>query len=411
MKPASNSDMTSASTSRIRAWLGTLGPGIITAALVFGPSKITITSKLGADYGFSLLWIVAVAIFFMAIFTAMAGRIGRATDKSFLSTIREKWGQPVTLATGLGVFLVTASFQTGNSVGIGIAAAELSHTPATPWIVFFNLLAISLLFFRSFYKTLERMMIFLVMVILFAFLVTLFLSKPSLTQVASGIIPSVPAGSSGLVIAFVASCFSIVGACYQSYLVQEQMRINPNVKQTSSDSLPGILILGAMAAIVLICAAAVLNPQGIHVNSGSDMAKALEPLFGNYASTLFLCGLFAASFSALIGNASLGGTLLGDALGYGGRFNSKAIRWLIAVIMIIGATLAIIFGKLPIQLMIFAQSITIVIVPFIGITLYVIANDSRLMGNLVNTLRVKILAGLGLLLLIVLAIQSISSML
>lgn len=63
----------------LKKWLRSLGPGIITAALVFGPSKMTITSKLGAEYGYSLLWIVAVAIFFMAIFTAMSARIGLAT--------------------------------------------------------------------------------------------------------------------------------------------------------------------------------------------------------------------------------------------------------------------------------------------------------------------------------------------
>ncbi|WP_257668316.1 divalent metal cation transporter [Parapedobacter tibetensis] len=53
-----------------------LAPGIVTAAIVFGPSKITITSKIGADYGYSLLWIVVVAIFFMMVFTAMGARIG-----------------------------------------------------------------------------------------------------------------------------------------------------------------------------------------------------------------------------------------------------------------------------------------------------------------------------------------------
>ena len=43
-------------------------PGIITAALVFGPSKMTITSRLGADYGYSMLWVVVLAIFFMMVF-------------------------------------------------------------------------------------------------------------------------------------------------------------------------------------------------------------------------------------------------------------------------------------------------------------------------------------------------------
>ncbi len=49
--------------SSFRKWILSLGPGIITAAVVFGPSKMTITSKMGAVYGYSLLWIVVIAIF------------------------------------------------------------------------------------------------------------------------------------------------------------------------------------------------------------------------------------------------------------------------------------------------------------------------------------------------------------
>ena len=45
--------------------LQSLGPGIIIAALVFGPSKITITTMLGSKFNYSMLWIVFVAIFFM----------------------------------------------------------------------------------------------------------------------------------------------------------------------------------------------------------------------------------------------------------------------------------------------------------------------------------------------------------
>src|SRR4028118_2231081 len=90
-----------------KKWLLSLGPGLIVAALVFGPSKMTITSKLGAEYGYALLWIVVVAIFFMVIFTSMAGRIGMATEQSLLSTIRQKWGKGAAIAVGLGVFFVT----------------------------------------------------------------------------------------------------------------------------------------------------------------------------------------------------------------------------------------------------------------------------------------------------------------
>ena len=94
----------------LKTWLRSLGPGIIIAAVVFGPSKITITTMLGASYNYSLLWIVVVAIFFMTIFTYMSARIGIATQKSLLTTISDKWGAPAKIFVGLGIFLVTASF-------------------------------------------------------------------------------------------------------------------------------------------------------------------------------------------------------------------------------------------------------------------------------------------------------------
>lgn len=391
----------------LKTALQSLGPGIIIAALVFGPSKITIISILGAKYNYSMLWLVVIAIFFMIIFTSMSARIGIATKKSLLSTIAEKWGRAAGMFTGLGIFLVSASFQAGNSIGIGISLAEPTHTSQAPWIILFNAIAISLLFFRTFYKVLEKIMIGLVFLMLFAFITTLILSKPSITDIVTGFVPTIPTGSMVLVIAFMASCFSIVGASYQSYLVQERMRISPDAPQSGKQSIVGMCILGVMSAVLLICCATVLHPKGVAINSATDMAKALEPAFGKYASYLFLAGLFGASFSALIGNATLGGTLTGDALGYGGMLSSKMIRFLIAVVMLIGASVAIIFGKLPLQLIIVAQAVTIFIVPFIGIALYLVANDKKLMGAYKNNTFQNIAGGIGLLVMIFLALNNI----
>lgn len=74
-------------------WIHTIGPGLIVGALVFGPSKLTITSKIGANFGYDLLWIIIIAIFFMAVYTLIAERIGLGTDKSLLTVIGEKWGE------------------------------------------------------------------------------------------------------------------------------------------------------------------------------------------------------------------------------------------------------------------------------------------------------------------------------
>lgn len=377
-------------------------PGIITAALVFGPSKMTITSRLGADYGYSLLWIVVVAIFFMLVFTSMGARIGEGNNISMLTLIRNKWGRRVTILIGIGVFLVTTSFQAGNSIGVGIAVSEATNTPVWWWIVLFNLLGISLLFFRSFYKTLERLMISLVALMLFAFLTTLFLISPSVAEVSTGLIPKIPAGSTGFMIAFIASCFSIVGAFYQSYLEQENKKSSLQVGKSKSST--GIILLGVMSAVVIICAGSVLHPKGIKVSSAGEMSGVLEPLFGPYAANLFLAGLFGASFSSLVGNATVGGSLLGDALGIGSKLNDVSIKGLIALVMVAGASIALAFGKLPLELIIFAQSVTIFLVPLIGFAMFAIANDEKIMGKRVNNRFQKISGALGLILLSVLAV-------
>ncbi len=392
-------------------WVHTITPGLITAALVFGPSKLTITSKLGALYGYDMLWIVAVAIFFMAVFAAIATRVGAAADVSLLQIVRRKWGKTPALALGVGVFLVSTSFQAGNSIGVGIALGELTGTSPKPWLLGCTAIAIGLLFFRKFYSVLEKTMITLILLMLFSFITVFVLSQPSPVSIAKGfVIPSIPDGALGLLIAFVASCFSIVGALYQSYLIQERVRLNPALKNAKNDSLTGTLLLGVMSAIVIICAAAVLNPKGLTVNSGSDMAKALEPIFGHNASTLFLIGLFGAAFSSLIGNASVGGTLLSDAMGYGSSFGSKSVRLATALVMVVGAGVALSFGGLPLELIVFAQSVTIFVVPFIGIAMYIVSNDKSIMGDKVNTPFYKIAGLAGLILIITLALINIKEL-
>lgn len=398
----------------MRKLLNILGPGIITAALVFGPSKMTITSKMGADYEYSLLWIVLVALFFMGIYTAMCSRIGAIHDKSLLTLIKERFGKGMGIAIGVGIFLVATSFQAGNSIGVGIAIGEATDTPLAIWTITFTVMGIALLFFPSFYKVMEKLMLTLVLLMLGCFIATLFLADIDVGKAIGGLSPSIPSGSLGLVIAFTASCFSLVGAFYQTYLIQERRKINRgkpvNLQESEQGAFTGVAILGGMSAAVLICAAAVLFPKGIHVASAAEMGKALEPLFGKYASTLFFVGLFGASFSSVVGNATLGGAMLGDALGFSSSLNSKKVKLLISLVMILGSTVAITFGRLPLELIVLAQSVTIFLVPFIGIAIFVIASSKSIMGQYANNLFYKIAGMLGLGVIFILMISNVYDM-
>ena len=142
----------------IQRWFKSLGPGLITAALVFGPGSLTITSKLGAVYGYHLLWVIIIAALLMLTFTGMGARIGLASEHSLITLFRNKWGKSAALLAGISVFFVTAAFQAGNTVGAGLALSESLGQTNSLWIVIISLMAISLLFFKSFYKILEKVM-------------------------------------------------------------------------------------------------------------------------------------------------------------------------------------------------------------------------------------------------------------
>ncbi|SEM86872.1 Mn2+ and Fe2+ transporters of the NRAMP family [Paenisporosarcina quisquiliarum] len=386
-----------------------LGPALITSALVLGPGSVTLSSKIGAIYGTQLVWTIILAIILMMVFTEMSTRIGLAADHSFIQTIKKKWGLLAGVLIGVGAFLVTASFQAGNAIGTGIAISTVTNMDPTIWIIIFTLISIGLLFAKQFYQILEKMMLVLVVIMLLAFLITVIVVQPSLVDIFKGFIPVLPEGSMGLIIALFATSFSIVGAVYQSYLVKEKGWKITDAASGRKESFLGIFLLGFISFLIMITAATILKPQGLIVNDASEMGLALEPLFGNWSTIVFMLGLFGASFSSLMGNATIGGSLLADGLGIGSNLSNMKVKLLIILVMLFGSIIGIVFGSAPLNLIVFAQAITIFVVPFIAIAILVIANDKNIMGELKNKLLSNVLGIIGLIVLIYLAFNNIKN--
>jgi len=383
---------------RVFRFLKKLGPGIITAALVFGPGSLTLASRLGASFQYHLLWIILLSTIFMLVFSRLSARFGLLAPSSPMTVVKEKYGKLTGQLMGVGVFMVCICFQAGNSIGAGMAFAEMGNSDLQLWILFFTVVAIFLLFFRSFYRILEKVMIVLVGVMLIAFLMTVFWSGPDLSKVFQGLfIPSIPSGSEFLGIALIASSFSIVGAFFQAYLVKEKGWQEDDLPSLNRDIHIGIITLGLVSALVMIAAAEVLYNNQIEVQNAADMGIALEPVFGAKAFYVFMLGLFAASFSSLIGNASLGGTILADSFALGQNLAEKSVRLLIMLIVVLGSLIAIVFQDLRLQLISIAQGLTILVVPAIGLILFMLTNQKKLMRHFSMTFVERILALIGLL--------------
>lgn len=384
-----------------------LGPGFITAATVLGPGSITVSSSAGALMQYSVLWVLVIAAVFMSAFTVIAGKIGCLNRDSLLFIVQQQYGRWLAILIGLSVFLITAGFQTGNNIGVGLAFDTAFGGGIVLWAGVFLVIALVFIWTSSnFYKLLEKVMMLMVILMIIAFIGNLFRISPDLGALAAGFVPSLPA-IWGLVIAISATSFSIAGAAGQAYMVQGKGWQPQDLRKSNASAVVGIAVLCGLTIIIMITSAAVLAPQGIQVQSALDMAIQLEPLLGPLAKWLFLLGLFAASFSSFVANAVLGGMLLSDGFGWGRTLNDKSVKIFTSLLLAVSTLIAILAEANPIQLIIMAQATTVLGTPLIAIVLLLLGNNKKVLGSRTNGWFTNVIAGLAFLWLLYLSVNQL----
>ena len=374
-----------------------MGPGFIIASVVLGPGSIAVSSRIGSEEGYSFLWVIVIAALCMTAYVSMAVRYGVANQGTILQGIADRYGRWFAVLIGISSFLSAMSFQFGNNLGIGIGMEGITGIDERVWPLVFTGLALVLLFWtNNLYKVLEKLMMVLVMIMILAFFINLFLTKPNIGEVANGFLPSsLKFKDMDIISAMVATTFAVNGAIYQSYLVKDKGWKIAQLRRGLNDSYMGIFFLALISILIVITSAAALHPRGITVNSAADMAIQLEALFGSYAKIIFSLGLCAAAFSSLMVNAVIGGGLLSDGLGLGSSMNQRMPKIFTAVILLLGMMIGVFFRGDIIYALILAQASTIIAVPFIALGMCMILNNKEAMGDLRNTKLQNIMAVLG----------------
>jgi Mn2+/Fe2+ NRAMP family transporter len=389
------------SEAKDRGWLQRIGPGIVTAAVVLGPGSIVSVSKVGATYGYSLVWLLVCAAVFMIVFSTMSARFGCVSGRSLLDTVAGSSGRWLAVVLGVSAWLVSAGFQVGNNMGVLTGMEEL--LPVKPWLwpPLFTVGSIVFLFTaRRLYRALERLMLVLVGVMILAFVANLFAAGVDVVGVAKGLIPRIPAGDFSAAKAMVATTFSIVAAFYLAYLVQEKQWGLAEYRTGIRDASMGIAILALMTLVIMLSAAGAFAGRDLTLQTAGDVARQLEGVFGTSARYIFCLGLVAASFSSFIVNSLIGGGLLADGLGIGRGFDNPRVKVAASAALLVGMTIALVAMKYEqsrVGSIIIAQAMTLLVAPLTGIVLLVLANSRSVMGERRNGIAINIVAVVGLL--------------
>ena len=187
-----------------------LGPATLVAAAFIGPGTVVTASVAGASFGYALVWALAFAIVATMILQEMSARVGVVTQRGLgenLRTVIERPSLrlPFYILVIAAVVIGNAAYQGGNLTGASIGAEGLLGTHPFAfnlWAVVIGAIAVIVLW-QGKYKTVERTLIGLVMLMSVAFLITFFLTRPDWLSLVRGFVPRIPDGGAFTMMALI----------------------------------------------------------------------------------------------------------------------------------------------------------------------------------------------------------------
>jgi len=381
-----------------------LGPGFITASAGNDVGGIFTYSVAGAQFGYKVIWpLIPIAVAPIVV-QEMAARMGAVTGKGLAALIREEFGVRIALLTMIGLFFMNTFTTSAEFAGIA-SASEIYHisryvsVPLSLGLVFLFVLRIS-------GKLVERVFVVLSLVYV-TYIISGVLAHPDWGDVARGtFVPSVDTHDPaylGTIVALIGTTISPYMQFYLQSAVVEKGTRPSGLLLSRIDVTNGSILAIIVAAFMIIANAATIfvfnqthAAHPIVVNQASDVAVALQPLAGKFASALFAFGILNAGlFTAAVLPLSTS-YLVCEAFGFEAALDrgfreAPVFFSLFAAGLVIGASLVLFPGAPLLQLGIASQLVQGLLLPLELVLMLIIINRVRVMGAYRNTLTANVI--------------------
>jgi NRAMP (natural resistance-associated macrophage protein)-like metal ion transporter len=376
---------------RTLAVLAVLGPGIVSGFADNDAGGITTYSLAGARYGYDLLWVLLATQLALFVTQEIGARIGLATGQGLTGLIRERFG--VRWAALAALTMIAANLGSTVSEFAGISAALSLFGVPIPISALVAAVAVITLISQGSFSRVQYVFVGIGVVVSAAYIVSAALAHPDWSRAAVSLV--IPHGT--LDGAYLLAVVGTVGTTItpwgqgfiQAYVVDKRLRPE-DLAAERLDVTIGVFITNVIAAFIVVACAATLWQSGHRdIATAADAAKALGPLAGDTASTLFAVGILAASLLGLgvvpLASAYTACEAFGWEQGVDWRWRqAPAFYGLLAFFIGFAALFMLIPGLPLIQVMFSAQVFNGLLLPVILVFVMLLAGDRRLMGDLVS---------------------------
>lgn len=280
--------------------LAVLGPGLLAGLSDDDPAGITTYSVLGAEYGYELLWVLALSTAALVVFHEIAARTGVVTGKGLVLLVRERYGGRAAAVAVSGLLVANVGTVCAELAGVAIGVDLLTGAGRGIAVPLAAVLVAALVLGSSFHRV-EHVLLALSAVFV-AYIAAGLLAHPDWSAAAEGlVVPRMPQDRDAVVIAVATLGTTLAPwglAFMQSYAVDKRIPVE-DLRYERVDVVTGAVLTGVIGVFIVVACAATLHVDGVSVESGADAARALEPVAGAMASSLFGIGFLGAALLAL----------------------------------------------------------------------------------------------------------------
>ncbi len=371
-----------------RAVLPFLGPAFVAAVAYVDPGNFATNVAAGSQFGYMLLWVILASNLMAMLIQTMSAKLGIATGMNLPEVCRAQYPKPVSRALWVQAEIIAMATDLAEFLGAALGFYLLFGIPLFWAGVLTGIFSFAILALQSRgARPLEIVITMLVGVILVGFAIQFFLSDPSPSGIAKGlVIPGFEGTESVLLATGILGATVMPHVIYLHSALTQRRVVGRTEEERRSifrferiDVIIAMSIAGVINMSMLIMAAGVFHARGLTgVEDIDEVFDRLGDLVGSNAQIAFGVALLASGLSS-----SSVGTLAGQVVMQG--FIDRQIPLFIRRGLTMAPALIVLaIGVNPSRALVLSQVVLSFGIPFALIPLLHFCRSRDIMGGLVN---------------------------
>ncbi len=372
-----------------------IGPGLLVTVGFIDPGNWASNLAAGADYGYSLLWMVSLSTVMLIILQHNVAHLGIATGLC-LSEAAVKYVKPryarLMLLTAMGASVSTSL---AEILGGAIALEMLFRVPIRIGAILVTVFVIIMLFTNS-YRVMERWIIAFVSIIGLSFIYELSLVHIDWGEaVAAWVTPSFPQGSIVVIMSVLGAVVMPHNLFLHSEVIQsrqwnlkDEKVIKKQLRNEFWDTFLSMMVGWAINSAMILLAAVTFFRDGTSVKELQDASTLLQPLLGGNAAVIFAVALLFAGIASTITSGMAAGSIFAGIYHEPYDIKDNHSRWGVLISLLLALLIIMIISN-PFMGLIYSQMILSIQLPVTIFLQVYLTSSERVMGQYKNCASTK----------------------